>query len=74
VHVAAVQFSDPTVTIAFDVDPAEAKREHWRQFEDAARDGYLVGSAHIAFPGLGHIRREADKTYTFVPLVYSSAV
>jgi glyoxylase-like metal-dependent hydrolase (beta-lactamase superfamily II) len=72
VHVAAVQLDDPSVTIGYDVNAAEAEQEHWVVFADAAKDGYLVGGAHISFPGLGHVRSDDDKAYTFVPLSYSS--
>jgi glyoxylase-like metal-dependent hydrolase (beta-lactamase superfamily II) len=68
VHVAAVQFADPTVTVAYDVDRAEAEQEHWRVFDDAARNRYMIGGAHLPFPGLGHVRNNGDKTYAFVPL------
>jgi glyoxylase-like metal-dependent hydrolase (beta-lactamase superfamily II) len=72
VHVAAVQFADPSVTIGYDVDAPEAKHVHEIQFADAAKNGYMVGGAHISFPGLGHVRRDSDKAYTWVPLNYSS--
>jgi glyoxylase-like metal-dependent hydrolase (beta-lactamase superfamily II) len=72
VHVAAVQFDDPSVTIGFDVDPREAEREHWLVLADAAKNGHLVGGAHVSFPGLGHVRSKGEKAYTFVPLNYSS--
>jgi glyoxylase-like metal-dependent hydrolase (beta-lactamase superfamily II) len=72
VHVAAVQFDDPSVTIGYDVDATMAAREHELAFADAARNDYLVGGAHISFPGLGHVRRIAEKSYAFVPLNYSS--
>jgi glyoxylase-like metal-dependent hydrolase (beta-lactamase superfamily II) len=68
VHVAAVQFADPTVTIAYDVDPVEAEQEHWRVFDDAAKNRYMIGGAHLPFPGLGHVRNNGDNTYAFVPL------
>jgi glyoxylase-like metal-dependent hydrolase (beta-lactamase superfamily II) len=72
VHVAAVQFEHPSVTIGYDVDAAEAEREHLLQFAKAAQNGYLIGGAHISFPGLGHIRRDGERTYTYVPLNYSA--
>jgi glyoxylase-like metal-dependent hydrolase (beta-lactamase superfamily II) len=72
VHVAAVQCDDPSVTIGYDVDSTMAAREHDLAFADAAKNGYLVGGAHIAFPGLGHVRHVADTTYEFVPLTYSA--
>ena len=68
VHVAAVQFADPTVTIGYDVDRAEAEQEHWRIFEDAAKNAFLIGGAHLSFPGLGHVRSNGDMAYAFVPL------
>ena len=72
VHVAAVQFEDPSVTIGYDVDAREAELEHERAFADAAKNGYLIGGAHISFPGLGHVRLNGEKAYTFVPLNYTS--
>ncbi|GLR42425.1 MBL fold metallo-hydrolase [Mesorhizobium amorphae] len=70
VHVAAVQFKDPSVTIQYDADASEAERVHELAFADAAENGYIVGGAHISFPGLGHVRRDPDKTYTYLPLNY----
>jgi glyoxylase-like metal-dependent hydrolase (beta-lactamase superfamily II) len=72
VHVAAVQFDDPTVTIAYDVDSEAAAREHALDFADAAKNGYLVGGAHMSFPGIGHVRFSGEKAYSFVPLNYST--
>lgn len=71
-HVAAVQFDDPGVTIKFDSDSAPAAKERALAYAAAAKGGYLVGSAHIAFPGLGHVRKAAGKAYAWVPLNYSS--
>ncbi|WP_245451858.1 MBL fold metallo-hydrolase [Mesorhizobium waimense] len=70
VHVAAVQFKDPSVTIQYDGDASAAERVHELAFADAAENGYMVGGAHISFPGLGHVRRDAENTYTYVPLNY----
>ena len=71
VHVAALQFDDPSVTIRYDVDSSEAEQVHERVFAEAADRGYRVGGAHISFPGLGHVRHDHGKAYTFVPLNYS---
>jgi glyoxylase-like metal-dependent hydrolase (beta-lactamase superfamily II) len=70
VHMGAVQFPDPDVAVAFDTDskPAVASRKRvWRQ---AAQDGTLLASAHVSFPGLGHVRAEG-KGFAWVPLNYS---
>ncbi len=69
-HVAAVQFAEPSVTIAFDTDSKNAAVQRKRAYAEAAKQGYLVGSAHLSFPGLGHLRAEG-KGYTFVPVNYS---
>jgi len=71
VHVAAVQFEDPAVTIDFDIDQATARQARLAAFADAAKGGYWVGAAHLPFPGIGHLRA-ADKGYVFVPANYSA--
>jgi glyoxylase-like metal-dependent hydrolase (beta-lactamase superfamily II) len=69
-HVAAVQFPDPSVTIAFDTDSKAAAAQRKKAYADAAKGGYIVGSAHLSFPGLGRLRAEG-KGYVFVPVNYS---
>ena len=71
VHVAAVQFGEPSVTIQFDVDSQGAATQRQHAYADAAKAGYLVGTAHLAFPGIGHIRAEG-KSYAWVPVSYSA--
>jgi glyoxylase-like metal-dependent hydrolase (beta-lactamase superfamily II) len=70
-HVAAVQFAEPAVTIQFDVDSRAAAKERKRAYADAAKSGYWVGAAHIAFPGLGHLRAEGNG-YVWIPANYAS--
>ncbi|MEO8299972.1 MAG: MBL fold metallo-hydrolase, partial [Burkholderiales bacterium] len=69
-HVAAVQFADPSVTFKFDADAKAAAVQRKKAFADAAKGGYWVGSAHLPFPGLGHLRAEG-KGYVFVPVNYA---
>ena len=71
-HVAAVQFSNPAVTIKFDSDTKNAASERGKANAEVAKKGYLVGSAHISFPGLGYVNKGAGKGYTWVPVNYSS--
>jgi glyoxylase-like metal-dependent hydrolase (beta-lactamase superfamily II) len=72
-HVAAVQFEEPSVTIEFDSDTKAAAAERKKAYADAAKNGYLVGVAHIAFPGLGQLRAASTgEGYVWVPLNYSS--
>jgi glyoxylase-like metal-dependent hydrolase (beta-lactamase superfamily II) len=68
-HIAAVQFPQPQVTIQFDSDSKAAAAQRKKLFAEAARQGYLVGAAHVSFPGLGRLRAEG-KGYGFVPLAY----
>jgi glyoxylase-like metal-dependent hydrolase (beta-lactamase superfamily II) len=55
VHVAAIQFPDPSVTVKYDSDEDRAEMDRKRIFSDAAKAGYWIGAAHISFPGLGHV-------------------
>jgi glyoxylase-like metal-dependent hydrolase (beta-lactamase superfamily II) len=69
-HVAAVQFEHPEVTIQFDSDSKAAAAQRKKVFADAAKQGYLIGAAHISFPGLGHMRADG-KGYRWEPVNYT---
>ena len=69
-HVAAVQFPEPGVTIQFDTDSKNAALQRKRAYAEAAKQGYMVGSAHISFPGLGHLRT-LGKGYEWLPVNYN---
>ncbi|SFM52210.1 MBL fold metallo-hydrolase [Rugamonas rubra] len=69
-HVQAVQFDQPEVAISFDNDSKHAVSERKAAFAAAAKQGYMIGAAHLSFPGLGHVRANG-KGYQFVPLNYS---
>lgn len=71
VHVAQIQFPDPTFTLLYDSDARWAERTRHKLFEDAARDGYLLAAAHISFPGLGHIIK-VGKNYVWSPVIYTT--
>ena len=70
IHVGAVQFSDPTVVIGFDTDSKTAEAEREKQFADAAKNGYMIGAAHLSFPGIGHLTADG-KGYRFFPLNFT---
>jgi glyoxylase-like metal-dependent hydrolase (beta-lactamase superfamily II) len=70
-HVAAVQFPEPSVTIQFDTDNKAALAQRRLAYADAAKGGYWVAAAHLSFPGIGHLRNEG-RGYAFVPVNYSS--
>jgi glyoxylase-like metal-dependent hydrolase (beta-lactamase superfamily II) len=69
-HVAAVQFPTPSVTIAFDTDSKAAAVQREKAFLDAAKNGYWVAAAHLPFPAIGHLRTSGTG-YTWVPANYS---
>jgi len=71
IHVAEVQFADPDISIDYDVDRHAAMTSRKRLLADAAAQGYLVGGAHISFPGLGHVRADSQG-YSWIPLPYSA--
>ena len=68
-HVAAVQFDNPGVTIQFDSDTKAAALQRKKAYAEAAKQGYLVGSAHISFPGIGRLRADG-KGYVWIPVNY----
>jgi len=70
-HVAAVQFPNPAVTIQFDTDSKSAAKERAKAFADAAKHGYWVGAAHLPFPGVGHLRSEGSG-YAWLPANYTA--
>ena len=71
-HVAAVQFAMPSVTIAFDTDSKAAAPQRAKNYADAAKKGYFVAVAHVSFPGIGKLRADG-KGYDWIPTNYTSA-
>ena len=70
-HVAAVQFPKPEVTIQFDSDPKAARPEREKAYAAAADGGYYVAVAHVSFPGIGRLRADG-KGYDWIPVNYSA--
>ena len=62
-HVAAIQFPDPSVIIRFDTDSAAATTERQKAFAEAAEHSYWVAGAHLSFPGIGHLRAAGNRLY-----------
>ena len=69
-HVAAVQFDRPAVTIAFDSNTRAAAAERKRAYADAAANNYLVAAAHVSFPGMGRVRPNG-RGYIWLPVNYA---
>ena len=69
-HVGAVQFSNPSVTIEFDTDSKMAAMQRKKTYAEGAKQGFWLAVAHLPFPGIGHIRA-ANDGYVFYPANYS---
>lgn len=71
VHAHAVQFTNPGVSIEFDVDQKQAIATRKRIFKAMAKSKNLVAGMHLPFPGIGHVRAEGKESYSWVPIEYS---
>ena len=72
IHVAAVQLDNPSVTIKFDSDEKTAGAARKSAFTRAAREGMMVGAAHISFPGLGYLTKDGNG-FRWAPVNYTRA-
>jgi glyoxylase-like metal-dependent hydrolase (beta-lactamase superfamily II) len=70
VHCAALQFTHPERSVAFDTDPALALANRKKVFDMVATDRLLFAGAHLPFPGVGHATKSGDG-YVYVPVIYS---
>lgn len=71
IHVAAVQFEDPSVTIQFDTNAKKAAAERKKVFAEAVKEGYLAAATHLSFPGIGHLRKDG-RGYRWLPVEYTA--
>jgi glyoxylase-like metal-dependent hydrolase (beta-lactamase superfamily II) len=70
VHCHTVQLRRPSVTIAADSDEPAAIAARRRALSLVSSNQWWVGAAHLPFPGLGHLRRDARR-YAWVPVTYA---
>jgi glyoxylase-like metal-dependent hydrolase (beta-lactamase superfamily II) len=68
-HVAALQFPQPSATIQFDWNTKQSAQQRRLIFADIAKNGYFAAAAHVAFPGIGKLRAEGDG-YAWIPVSY----
>ncbi|KJH77459.1 MBL fold metallo-hydrolase [Pseudomonas sp. ES3-33] len=71
VHSTEVQLDHPDITIQYDVNATDAASSRLKALEQAGKEGYLVGGAHISFPGFGHVEHRAA-VYIWHPIPYSA--
>jgi glyoxylase-like metal-dependent hydrolase (beta-lactamase superfamily II) len=72
VHAAQAQFATPALSIDYDVKAPAAVATRQRILADAAAQGYLIGGAHLSFPGLGHVAG-SQGVYRWIPKSYIAA-
>ena len=68
-HVAAVQFAQPSVTIQFDGDAKAAAVQRKKFYAQAAKEHFLFAATHVSFPGIGRVRTEGAG-YAWMPVNY----
>jgi glyoxylase-like metal-dependent hydrolase (beta-lactamase superfamily II) len=68
-HVEAVQFPSPSTSMVFDADPKESAEQRKKIFKEVSKEGYLLGAAHLPFPGIGHVIAEKSG-YRYLPIPY----
>jgi glyoxylase-like metal-dependent hydrolase (beta-lactamase superfamily II) len=71
VHVAAIQFPDPAISIEYDSDQKQAEATREAIFTEAAQQGFWIAAAHISFPGLGHVGTK-DGKFFWIPAEYTT--
>lgn len=64
------QFYAAGIAIKFDLDQTAAVEQRKAAMADAASKGYLVGAAHISFPGIGRVAARGG-SYDWLPVNYS---
>ena len=68
-----IQFDEPGVAIAFDVDPNQAVITREAAFAEAVAEKYMVAGCHIAFPGIGYVVEDSTM-FDWVPVNYRADV
>ena len=69
VHMAALQLPHPEATVQYDSEQDVARTTRAQLLKQLGKDHVLVGAAHIAFPGLGHLRQDGQR-YAWLPVNY----
>jgi len=71
VHVSAIQMAKPFAFVAYDLDYGAAIATRNSQFEIVSTERTFVAGSHLAFPGFGHVRKDGQQTFSWVPLDFS---
>ncbi len=66
VHAPDIQFADPDIAIAFDIDMDTARKTRHALLDELATDGALVTGGHLLQPALARVER-STKGYRLTP-------
>jgi glyoxylase-like metal-dependent hydrolase (beta-lactamase superfamily II) len=69
VHSMSVQFTNPGVSIVFDINEKQAIATREAVFKSVA-DGTLVAGSHLPFPGIGKVHADGNNRYSWVPIAF----
>jgi glyoxylase-like metal-dependent hydrolase (beta-lactamase superfamily II) len=69
VHVAPIQLPHPAATVKYDSSEPDAQTTRAALLRRVSSQHLMVAAAHIAFPGLGHIRQHKGE-FEWLPLNY----
>ncbi|SDC83601.1 MBL fold metallo-hydrolase [Belnapia rosea] len=73
IHLPEIQVPRPEVTMAFDVDPAQAEATRRRVFEMVASEGLAAAGMHMHFPGFLHLARRGSG-FALIPEAWATAL
>ncbi len=73
VHMPAIQFARPEVSMAFDTNVEHSRASRARAFDMVATDRLRVAGMHLDFPTFGNVAR-AGSAYAFIPDAWAPGV
>lgn len=74
IHVPEIQIPRPEVTMAFDIDPAQAQATRRRVFDMVAADKLVWAGMHMHFPALSRLVKRPDGVFAAAPEAWSGAM
>jgi glyoxylase-like metal-dependent hydrolase (beta-lactamase superfamily II) len=66
-HAMAIQMPFPEVAVTYDTDPVKAVASRQNLLKHLADNKIAIAGAHLAFPGMGDIRKNESTGYNFFP-------
>ena len=67
IHVGAIQFARPEVTIVYDTDNIRARAVRRRTFDLVVKEKINIAAVHLPFPGIGRLRADGA-SYLYDPI------